>query len=117
MSQMDMKKAAGFLLAGAVVGAGVALLCAPQSGAQTKRDIRRLARNTVDRLDDLQTDIRDQVSGWVNDIAETVKDGADRGRKLSAEGYAKVLHVFDSAKNSVDDGKLRMETMINKEDV
>jgi gas vesicle protein len=115
MSQMDMKKAAGFLLVGAVVGAGVALLYAPQSGAQTKKDIRKFARNTVDRLDDLQTDMRDQVSGWVDDITETVKAGADRGKKLSAEGYAKVLHAFDSAKKSVDDGKLRMETLINEE--
>jgi gas vesicle protein len=115
MSQIDMKKAAGFMLAGAVVGAGVALLYAPQSGADTKKDIRKFARKTVDRLDDLQTDIRDQVTGWVDDIAEAVKDGADRGKKLGAEGYAKVLQAFDGAKKSVDDGRIRMETMIKEE--
>ena len=115
MSQIDMKKAAGFVLAGAVVGAGVALLYAPQSGARTKKDIRRFARNTVDRLDDLQEDIRGQVTDWVGDMTEAIKDGVDRGKKLGADGYAKVLQSFDNAKKSVDDGRIRFEHLIKKD--
>jgi gas vesicle protein len=115
MSQIDMKKAAGFLLAGAVVGAGVALLYAPQSGSQTKEDIRKLARKTANRIDDLQADIRLQVADWVDDMTEAIKDGVDRGKKLGAEGYAQVLQSFDSAKQCVDEGKARVEQMINKE--
>ena len=53
MAQIDMKQAAGFLFAGAMVGAAVALLYAPQSGVRTRKDITKFARKTVDRLDDL----------------------------------------------------------------
>ena len=112
MAQMGMKQAAGFLLAGAMVGATVALLYAPQSGVRTKKDIKKFARKTVNRLDDLQGDIRDQVTDWVDDMTYVVKDGIDRGKKLGAEGYEQVLQTFDSAKKCVEDGRSRIEQLI-----
>ena len=101
MAQINMKQAAGFLFAGAIVGSAIALLYAPQSGRRTKKDMMRFARKTVDRLDDLQEDIRDQVSNRVNDMAEVVKDAVDQGKKLGAEGYENVLQGFDNAKKCV----------------
>jgi gas vesicle protein len=112
MSKTDTKKATGFLLVGAALGAGVALLYAPQSGSQTKKDIRRLARKTVDGLDDLQTNIRDQVTDWVEDVTASIKG---RGKKVGAEAYAQVLQSFDSVKETVDEGKARVEHLIHKE--
>ncbi len=53
------------LLLGAVIGAGVALLTAPQSGKRTRRRIRRTAvdvRDTAtDRFDALADDVRVKV--------------------------------------------------------
>jgi len=68
--------AAGLIL-GALVGAGLALLMAPQSGAETRRTLtrraRRLADDARDRYDDAKLHIRrareqrhalrDEVSG------------------------------------------------------
>ena len=107
-----MKRTACFLLAGALAGAAIALLYAPQSGVRTKKDIKKFARKTVDRLDDLQGDIRDQVTHWVDDVTDVVKDGVDRGKKLSTEGYEQVLNAFDNAKKCVEDGRGRIERLI-----
>jgi gas vesicle protein len=107
-----MKQAAGFFVVGAVAGAAIALLYAPQSGDRTKKDIKKFARKTVDRLDDLQTDIRDKVADWVDDMSEVVKDGVDRGKRLGAEGYQQVLQGFDNAKKCVEDGRSRFEELI-----
>jgi gas vesicle protein len=115
MSQIDMKKAAGLLMAGAMVGAGIALLFAPKSGARTRKDIQRFARRTVDRVDDLQGDIRDQVTDWVGDLTEVVKDGVDRSKKLGTAGFEKALLAFDSAKTCVEEGKSRAEQLIKRE--
>ena len=112
MAQINLKQAAGFWFAGAMVGSAIALLYAPQSGARTTKNIKKLARKTVDRLDDLQGDIRDQVSNWVNDMAEVVKDAVDQGKKLGAEGYENVLQGFDNAKKCVEDGRSRLEQLI-----
>ena len=108
MAQINMKQAAGFLFAGAIVGSAITLLYAPQSGVRTKKNIKKFARKTVDRLDDLQGDIRDQVSNWVDDVAEVVQDGVDRGKKLGAEGYEHVLQGFENAKKCVEDGRSRL---------
>jgi gas vesicle protein len=112
MAEIDIKQAAGFFFAGAIVGAAVALLYAPQSGARTQKDIKKLARTTVDRLDDLQTDIRDKVTDWVDDMTEVVKDGVDRGKKLGANGHERILQGFDNASKCVEDGKNRFEQLI-----
>jgi gas vesicle protein len=113
MARIDMKEAAGFLLAGAMVGAAIALLYAPQSGVRTKKDIRRFARNTVDQLEALQKDVGDQVTDWVDDMTEIVKDGVARGKTLGAGGYEQVLQHFDSMKDCVEDGRSRLERLIN----
>ena len=112
MAQIDMKQAAGFLLAGAMVGAAIALLYAPQSGVRTKKDIRTFARKTADHLDEIQGNISDQVTDWIADITEVVQDGVDRGKRLGAEGYQQVLQGFDNAKKCVEDGRSRLEQLM-----
>ena len=61
----DGRRARTFLAGlaiGALVGAGVALLFAPQSGEETRRDVsrkaRRLARDARDRYDDVRDRVR-----------------------------------------------------------
>ena len=112
MAQVSVKHAAGFLMAGAMIGAAVALLYAPQSGARTQRDLKKFARNTGDRLEDLQVDIRNQVSDWVESVTEVVQSGIDQGKKLSSQGYEKIIHGFDGAIQVVDEGKNRVERLI-----
>src|SRR5690242_4164695 len=112
MTGFSKSQVAGFFVGGAVLGAAVALLCAPKTGAQTRRDIRKFSKRTVHRLDDLQDNIRDQVTDWVDDVSGTVKGSLNAGRKLSAHGYEQVMGVFDNAKKYVEDGKTRLQRMI-----
>jgi gas vesicle protein len=112
MARINMKHAAGLLLAGAAAGATIALLYTPENRLRNKKDLRKFARNTVDRIDDLHVDIRDKVSQWVDDMTEVVNDGVVRGKKLGAQGYEQVLQGFDNAKKCVEDGKARFEELI-----
>jgi len=81
---------AGFLIAGAALGAVVTLMFAPTSGTQTRRDLRKFSKKTVNQLDDLQQDVRDQVSG----------------------GYEQVMDVIDNVKEYVKDGKSGLQKVI-----
>ena len=112
MPRMTKSEALGFLLTGAAVGAAIALLYTPKTGAQARRDIRKFSKRTVARLDDLQEDIRDQVTGWVDDVSSSVKDGIHAGKTFSNETYGQVMDVFDSAKKAVEDGKNKLQKMI-----
>lgn len=53
------------LLLGAVIGAGIALLAAPQSGRRTRRRIRKAAgdikHTASDRWDELADDVKEKV--------------------------------------------------------
>jgi len=81
---------AGFLIAGAAVGAAVTLLFAPKSGAQTRKDIRRFSKKTAKHIDDLRQDVQDQVSG----------------------GYEQAMEVIDNVKEYVKDGKSGLHKLI-----
>jgi gas vesicle protein len=76
---------AGFLIAGAALGAFVTLLLAPKSGAQTRKDIRRLSKKTLDQLGELQNDVRDQVSGGIGGVLQLMKDYKNGKSGLNSE--------------------------------
>ena len=80
----------GFFVGGAAIGAAVALLYAPKAGAQTRKDIRRFSKKTVNQLDDLQNDLREQIT----------------------EGYEQVLEVFDNVREYVEDGRSKLQKMV-----
>jgi len=53
---------AGFFVTGAVIGAVAALVFAPKTGVQMRKEIRRFSKKAMNQLDDLQCDIRDQIN-------------------------------------------------------
>ena len=57
------------LILGSIIGAGVALLTAPQPGHKTRKRVRKTARRlqgtATDRLDDLATDLKGRVDDAV----------------------------------------------------
>jgi len=59
----------GPLLLGIIMGAGIALLLAPQSGAETRRSIRRKANVA-----------RNAVADVVDEVASTVTEGLGKAR-------------------------------------
>ncbi len=63
-----MNFVSGFLL-GAIVGAGIALLAAPDAGNRTRRKIRRVAGglkdSATDQLDDFAEDVKARVDDAV----------------------------------------------------
>lgn len=68
-----------WLVIGAVVGAGLALLFAPQSGEATRRDIRRRARRVRDLAEEAVGELKESFG------AET---GEDRARSMADSGGA-----------------------------
>ena len=72
-----------WMLGGIGLGTGVALLFAPKSGRETRRDISRMAREGRER------------------VVETGEEVMDRGRKVYAQGK----HAVDDAIEFVDRGR------------
>ena len=73
MHAISKTQVAGLFIAGAAMGAVAALLWAPKTGAQVRKDIRRFSKKTKNQLDDLQCDIRDQISDRYEQVRRMIK--------------------------------------------
>lgn len=69
-----------FLL-GAAIGAGIALLLAPQSGEETRRDISRRAREVSDKAKDAAGDLGDTVVDRYSKAKRSVGGTIDSARQ------------------------------------
>ena len=64
-------KVAALVAGGAVIGAGIGLLFAPQTGAETRRDVGRYAKKA-----------QLQATRWNRTVQSGVKDAMDRSKSL-----------------------------------
>ncbi len=104
----------GPFLWGALIGAGVALLMAPRSGAQTQADIRAgvrrvrasaeetfgSARQSVTRTRDRLEDRLDSVRDRVEERTERVRDVADRARRTTGGAREEIERRLADARDA-----------------
>ena len=64
-------KVAALMASGAVIGAGIGLLFAPQTGAETRRDVGRYAKKA-----------QLQATRWSRAVQSGVKEVMDRSKSL-----------------------------------
>jgi gas vesicle protein len=67
----QVAKAAALIAGGAIIGAGIGLLFAPKTGAETRRDVSRYARKA-----------QVQATRWSRAVQSGMKDALDRSREL-----------------------------------
>ncbi|MEO6443839.1 MAG: YtxH domain-containing protein [Gemmatimonadaceae bacterium] len=86
----------GMLMAGLAIGAGLALLLAPQSGDETRQIIRRKARKA-----------RRVAGGYADDLRDRASEVRDRAGRLvdttKARGRDMVEHTRDAVDDRIDD--------------
>ncbi|MFL5575829.1 MAG: YtxH domain-containing protein [Gemmatimonadaceae bacterium] len=70
----------GSFLFGAAIGAGLALLFAPRSGAETRLELQRGARRVRDRAEDLVEDATDRVADSYQSARDRVEERLQSAR-------------------------------------
>ena len=83
-------------LIGSAVGAGIAVLLAPQSGKKTRKDIKRFAANTRDQVADIIDEGKDLYEEGSKVVARTVK----AGREMYDEGTEKIEKLMHKKERS-----------------
>ncbi|UCE62974.1 MAG: YtxH domain-containing protein [Nitrospirota bacterium] len=63
------------LITGIVLGTGLGMLLAPQSGARTRRQLRNMVEDATER-----------VGEFADDAKDTMNDVVERGRKFVVTG-------------------------------
>lgn len=99
----------GPFLFGALLGAAVALLLAPRSGAETQAEIAGAVRDLRDGVQGRVTGARERVTGGVTGRIDAVRGGVesrvDRARAALEAGRGAARDARDELRRRVDDAK------------
>jgi len=103
MSDSDGRFMTGALLVltGVVLGAGAALLVAPQSGEKTREDVVRFAKKARRRVEGAAGEFAESVSGMVDDIEKRSDALLGQGKDLAKESKGIMLEA-------IEDGQKRL---------
>jgi gas vesicle protein len=102
-----VKVGAAFLIGGAI-GAAIALLYAPQSGHETRKDIQRTARRVKNEAVDLVEDTIDRVDDFVDETKDRVTELIDRGVELSGAAKKEIIKTLDQGQKALEKQKNRI---------
>jgi gas vesicle protein len=87
------------LFAGAVIGAGVALLFAPKAGTETRELLGQQYRELADRVTEATESLRQQAR--------------DRGQKISSQLSDRISSATDRLSSTAERGATAANTMTN----
>ena len=95
------KNSAAAFIAGALLGAGVALLLAPQSGRKTRRDLCHFAEKTRNKVEAAQIELRHSIENIVSDAAGRIEEGLNRGMDWTDSKIAELQRALDAGKKLI----------------
>jgi gas vesicle protein len=83
------------VLIGGLVGAAMALLMAPQSGAETRQQIGRASHDLRDRAQDMLEDARERAEA-------TIADARRRAERIIEEARERAEHIVKEARSMAE---------------
>jgi len=113
MEDRDKKVAAAALLilAGGIVGAGVALLFAPQSGQRTRKDLVRYAKKTKNRAGEAVDDLSASVSDLVDVIGDKTDDLLDKGKEAAGSARKDLIRLIEEGASRLEQFRTKLSRM------
>jgi len=104
--------AIGPLLLGIALGAGVALLFAPQSGEETRGGIARSARRARNAAQDFVGDVTDTVADKFNEVKSTVEEKLEATLDAVDERKRRVTNAYRAGRAAARDARGELEQRI-----
>lgn len=104
MEDRDKNIAAAALLvfAGGVIGAGLALLFAPQSGSRTRKDILRYTKKTRNRADEAVKELASDVSALVEAVGEKTDDLLEKGKDAAGGARKDLIRLIEEGASKLE---------------
>jgi gas vesicle protein len=100
------------VLVGAILGAGAALLFAPQSGRKTRRDISRYARKTGKTVEGIAGEVVGSVAGMADAVEAKAEEYLEKGKDLSKESLGAVLTALNEGQERLGRQRDRLAKLL-----
>ena len=102
----------GPLLLGIALGAGVALLFAPQSGQETRRGIARSARRAQDAAQDFVEEVSGTVADKFKEVRTSVEERLEATIDAVDERKRRVTNAFHAGRAAAREARGELEQRI-----
>ena len=102
----------GSFILGLAVGAGLALLFAPRSGAETRRDLQRRAREVGDQAQDLVSELTESVGNTLGQAKDAVESRIDATRDALELKRRQVSNAVDAGRAAAQQARVELEQRI-----
>ena len=89
------------LIAGTLLGAGIALLFAPQSGRKTRRDIRQLAEKAGTKAEAARLGLQHSIDSIIGEAEERLREGLACGMDWTDSKIVDLRRALDEARDSI----------------
>ena len=101
-----------YVAMGSLIGAGVALLFAPQTGERTRRQIAKYGKKAGNRTQEFVGEIAESVDGIVREVLEYGGTGLEKGKKISDRARHEILEVLDAGKKYLEEEKVKLDKIL-----
>ncbi|MBL0226517.1 MAG: YtxH domain-containing protein [Geobacteraceae bacterium] len=99
------------ILAGGIVGAGLALLLAPQSGQRTRKDILRYAKKTKGRAEEAVEDLSETVSDLVDALGDKTDDLLEKGKVVAGSARKDLIRLIEEGASRLEQFRTKLSRM------
>jgi gas vesicle protein len=90
------------LVAGGIIGAGLALLYAPQSGQKTRKQINRYAHRVRNDAEEMIRDTADSVADMVEELGDKTSDLIERSGDITEEWRQQLLDTLERGQRGLE---------------
>ena len=109
------KKGLGKVLAGAAVGVGIGMLLAPKSGEETRKDLKKGAKNLANKVKDIdlnevKDDLVDQFEKLKKDLS-IIEKNKEKAKKIAKK---KINELNDKAQDLMEMAKEKSAPVVEK---
>ena len=102
----------GTFVIGLAIGAGLALLFAPRTGEETRRDLQRRARKVGDQAQGFVSDVTESVSNTIHAAKDKVEASIDSTRTAVDLKRRQVSDAVDAGRAAAAQARIELEQRI-----
>jgi gas vesicle protein len=96
-------------VAGSVIGAGIALLFAPQSGEYTRREMRERAERAIIKLHRMEDEIKEAMNDTLHSIRLMASQLVDEGKDAAELKKREIFDAIAAGKTALERKRRKIE--------
>ncbi len=100
------------VIGGGILGAGLALLLAPQSGRKTRKDIVRYAKTVGGRTDKTVYQFSEKMDEFVDLVGHNVSEILHEGKEMTQGAKKDLLAAIEKGQQRLEAQKSKIARMI-----